>query len=191
MTGASISTPPPTTKTPWNLVFAHHPLHTKGTSHGKIANCLREEVYSYRSTPTKGYGLGKALNEIGVQGYFSGHEHVSQYHKSGNVDSFVCGGVSKQGFYGGENEATVMDWADRSFRPSFAAVTVNAHEMVTTFVQADYSAEMGQYTAPKHTHTHTHTQLRGVQSSVPRAACCVLRAVCCVLRAACCALLQH
>lgn len=94
-------------------------------------------------------GLSKTLNELNVQGYFSGHEHVSQHHKSGDVDSFVCGGVSKQGFYGGEIDAP-MDWVDRSFqldanhKPAFAAVTLNAHEMVTTFVQADYSFEVGR-----------------------------------------------
>jgi hypothetical protein len=92
-----------------------------------------------------GYGLQRVLNEGAAQAYFSGHEHVNQYHRAGKLDSFVCGGVSKQGFYGGKHPDIELDWMDASFQPAFVAVTVSVDEMITQFVQVTRN--------PKHAET--------------------------------------
>ena len=64
------------------IVFAHHPLFTKGKRHSSIGKCLRSPTYIYRGRETLGYDLLRILHANRVSMYLSGHEHVSQYHLS-------------------------------------------------------------------------------------------------------------
>eukprot|EP01124_Arcella_intermedia_P025267 TRINITY_DN4485_c0_g2_i1.p1 TRINITY_DN4485_c0_g2~~TRINITY_DN4485_c0_g2_i1.p1 ORF type:complete len:262 (-),score=37.87 TRINITY_DN4485_c0_g2_i1:125-838(-) len=89
----------------WKIVFAHHPLYTKGQNHGTIGDCLREPEYTHKNGTSVGYGLEKTLLDGQVDAYFSGHEHVFQHHKAHGIYHFVCGACSgDRRFYGGMNK---------------------------------------------------------------------------------------
>eukprot|EP01062_Namystynia_karyoxenos_P083617 TRINITY_DN9651_c0_g1_i1.p2 TRINITY_DN9651_c0_g1~~TRINITY_DN9651_c0_g1_i1.p2 ORF type:complete len:334 (+),score=63.02 TRINITY_DN9651_c0_g1_i1:152-1003(+) len=126
----------------WKLVYAHHPLHTKGSQHSKLATCLREPG-------PMNYNLEGILSEHGAQAYFAGHEHVQQHHFGRAVQSFVIGAVSECGFYGGEGYDVSIDWHDRHPQAGFAYVRVNSERMTVEFIGAETKAVIETVTVPR------------------------------------------
>ena len=39
----------------WKIVFAHHPMYTKGFKHGVLGDCLRNETYTGLNTWMYGF----------------------------------------------------------------------------------------------------------------------------------------
>jgi len=123
----------------WKIVFGHHPLYTKGKSHGVIGDCLRDDVYLSFGMSMCGYGFESVFQNENVDCYFSGHEHIFQHHKSGEVNHFVCGASSEQiGFYGGVDQNRKIDWFDesRSHR-GFCVAVITQHSMEVSFVNTN------------------------------------------------------
>jgi len=117
----------------WKIVFAHHPLYTKGKRHGKIAKCLREEIYQdSQGREAKGYGMENVLIQGGVQLYISGHEHVLQHKVSQGINYAVVFSGLFKGFYGGEEKSENMDWW--KVTSGFLAVTVTKEEIILKYV---------------------------------------------------------
>jgi len=117
----------------WKIVFAHHPLYTKGTHHGTIARCIRDETYTHRAGVSKGYDLEKVLIQGGVNLYISGHEHVSQQKVANGINyCVVFSGGADVGFYGKEDRNVEMDWW--KIVPTFLVVTVTSDELCIRFI---------------------------------------------------------
>jgi len=119
-------------KAHWKIVFAHHPLYTKGTEHGIIAKCLREDLYKHRTGESKGYDLEKVLLQGGVQLYLSGHEHVLQHKIAKGINYAVVFSGSDTGFYGEEDTSVEMNWFKEI--PGFLVVTVTTEEINLKYV---------------------------------------------------------
>jgi len=116
----------------WKIVFAHHPLYTKGSEHGTLGRCLRSEVYSHRGGTSAGYGLEKLLSECGVSAYISGHEHMMEHHFAEGIHHFVVGATGNAGWYGGEDPTQNIDWY--SARLGFAVCVVKDDQLNVKFV---------------------------------------------------------
>jgi hypothetical protein len=144
---------------PWQVVFGHHPIHTGGRRHSKIAECLREHSYLHRGEKTAGYGLGDVLLDGSVAMYLCGHEHVMQHKQYGCVAQCVSGAVSDTGFYGGIGEsATEMDWWDESYSRGFLAVTIRSEEAVLEFMDATGATVVHTITITKPSAGPNHTE---------------------------------
>lgn len=125
-------------KSDWKIVFAHHPLYTKGSSHGVIGDCLRDDVYYCNGSCSEGYGLEPVLVENKVDCYFSGHEHIFQHNQSQGVNYFVCGACSETvSYYGGEDKSRKMDWTDTTRQRGFCATVVTKTTMTVSFINTD------------------------------------------------------
>jgi tartrate-resistant acid phosphatase type 5 len=124
------------------IVFAHHPMFTKGRLHGAIGRCLRDKRYTFtrRGTVTtaNGYDFGTVLPEGGVDLYITGHEHVMQAHEAGGVLHIVAGAaLDRNNFYGGEDLEAKIDWVDPQQRQGFVAVEIAGDEIIVRFVGVD------------------------------------------------------
>lgn len=124
------------------IVFAHHPLHTKGRLHGAIGRCLRDRRYTFSRrgvvTSGDGYNFAPVLEEGSVDLYLSGHEHVMQAHEENGVLFVVAGAaLPKNNFYGGEDARENIDWVDPERRQGFVAVEINPKEIVVRFVSTE------------------------------------------------------
>jgi hypothetical protein len=103
-----------------------------------------------------------------VHAYFSGHEHVNQFHQNGSVASFVCGSVAAPGFYGGKHPDIDLDWMDiepantarKGIRPDqpagFTKTTVTADEMVVEFIRVSCHAAYSMRKAPTDSDVKCH-----------------------------------
>ena len=87
------------------VVFAHHPMYTKGNSHGRMGDSLREQ-----------FGVEDSLQNGRVKLYLSGHEHINQYTRKAGILHVVVGApmTNQITFYGGEDLQREMDWVDRT-----------------------------------------------------------------------------
>lgn len=95
------------------IVFAHHPMYTRGKYHSMIGRSLRTT-----------YGLEEVLARNKVDLYITGHEHVFQYHTERGVHSFVCGASCEYKFYGGEDKTQPITWADYSRSLGFLSLEI-------------------------------------------------------------------
>ena len=87
----------------WKFVLGHHPMYNKGKGHAAVANCLREEQYTYshhddsnesssgEEVKANGFGLENIVSKYERVIYLSGHEHVFQHHKANGVQHVICG----------------------------------------------------------------------------------------------------
>jgi len=124
-------------KNPWKIVFAHHPLYTKGNRHGIIGRYLRDDTYVAKEgdEPKPGFGIEKILIDAGVNIWLAGHEHVLQHKHVKGIDHFVISsGGSGFGWNGGKNPNVDMDWWNKS--PGFLVVTVSQETMLAQFVDS-------------------------------------------------------
>lgn len=155
----------------WKIVFGHHPMYSRGKSHGMLGRCLRGREYTYDSIPTgmgpfqqqsvpitaTGYNLESVLVNNGVAAYLSGHEHVFQHHENNGVHSFVCGASVEHKFYKGESEEQI-DWVDRSRSMGFLVVEVHRSELVIRFIGGHEAAYATSSTSSEGTGTMTGVQ---------------------------------
>jgi len=132
----------------WKVVFAHHPIYTKGVKHGVLGRILRNDTYKMQGVEEvqEGYGLEKVLVTSGASAYFSGHEHVLQQHSAGSVGHFVCGGSGAEGigFYGGEDmrpRSNHPSWVDgcssnrsQTASPGFAVCVADSRSLTVAFI---------------------------------------------------------
>jgi hypothetical protein len=121
----------------WKIVFAHHPLYTKGRGHNMEAQTLK-----------RAYHLEEVLVEGGAHAYFAGHEHVLQHHCASGVHHFVGGASSRSHFYHGEDKFIEIDWHDTSFSAGFLSVDVFREKLEVVFVEALGGAVIKQVVIP-------------------------------------------
>jgi hypothetical protein len=144
-----------------NIIFGHHPLHTRGRNYGRRGAQLREA------------GLEQCLLDNGVSLYIAGHQHVMQHYRSDGtdpgtqaksiagsdagvmvvepkldepcVDIVVCGasGGCKSKYGGPINPAYGRAmWHDGLMGLGFMSIDVCAvHGVTTTFIRAGANAE--------------------------------------------------
>eukprot|EP01039_Chlorochromonas_danica_P006111 gene6111-6729_t len=136
----------------WKFVFGHHPLYTQGRGHAVISHCLREKVFwlppaiaqqppGHLSTPSLavGFGLEEVLLGGGVDVYFSGHEHVFQYHQSFGLHHACCGASGAQirkdsGLLKGVDPSVSLDWVGKAQDIGFAAIEINGDSCCIRFL---------------------------------------------------------
>lgn len=128
----------------WKVLFAHHPIYTKGKGHGLPARCLRDSTYSVSSNGPlmKGFGLEAVLIDGGIDAYFAGHEHVFQYNFAEGIHHFCCGssGADQRpdtGLYLGPNQFEKIDWIGSPQQVGFVAVEMTADQMITRFIDVN------------------------------------------------------
>lgn len=75
------------------IVFAHHPMYTKGVGHGRSGDLLRlREFYpSWSPEVNRAYNLEETLIQGDCKIYIAGHEHVSQHHTIKGILNLVAG----------------------------------------------------------------------------------------------------
>lgn len=120
----------------WKIVFGHHPLYTKGKSHGELGRRLgKVQFIDKHGEEATGYGLEDILVKHGVAAYITGHEHKMQYHLERGVHHFVSGAAGHNNrFYGGIDERTHLSWVDHNATNGFLRVDVSVEQLVCTFV---------------------------------------------------------
>ena len=116
----------------WKIVYAHHPIYTKGRLHGITGRCLgKQKFIDENGIELDGFGLEDVLVRGGVTAYITGHEHKLQYHQCRGVNYFVAGASGyENNFYGGSDMSNTIDWIDNSKSSGFLSVKVN-YEMIT------------------------------------------------------------
>jgi len=120
----------------WKIVFAHHPMYTKGLKHGVLGRCLRDRQYTdLNGYQGEGYSLENVLVAGGVDAYITGHEHRLQYHNSRGVNNFVVGaaGYSNR-FYGGPDEEAKIDWYDKTGKSGFLSVQATRSQLTFQYM---------------------------------------------------------
>jgi hypothetical protein len=120
----------------WKIVFGHHPLYTKGKSHGELGRRLGlHEYIDKHGNLAGGYGLEDVLVKNKVDAYMTGHEHKMQYHCHRGVHHFVSGAAGHNNrFYGGVDENTELSWVDDKSSNGFLQVDVTADKLVCRFI---------------------------------------------------------
>lgn len=120
----------------WKVVFAHHPMYTKGLKHGVLGKCLKDHLYTDKTgCIQKGYGLEDILEEGGVDLYITGHEHLFQHHLARGVLHVVAGAAGYfNGLYGGADVSTNIDWVDPTSSSGFVSVDVTYDKLVLKFI---------------------------------------------------------
>jgi hypothetical protein len=109
----------------WKVVYAHHPLYTKGRGHHAESRTLRSD-----------YNFEEVLVSAGVDVYLAGHEHVFQHHVAGGIHHLVGGSSCRSNFYGGEDKTRDIDWIDHSKSPGFITGSVSRDKLVFQFIKA-------------------------------------------------------
>lgn len=123
----------------WKIVFAHHPMYTKGVHHGLIGRCLRDKTYEdAQGNIRNGFALEELLVSRRVDAYITGHEHRFQHHCAHGVRHFIAGaaGCDNQ-LYGGADPRFNIDWVDQSESDGFMVVEITATEMIVKFISND------------------------------------------------------
>lgn len=124
----------------WKVVFAHHPIYTKGRRHGRIADALRlgeVKADEFSHDPTNRYDMEAILRRAKCDVYYTGHDHVLQYHERYGIHHVVAGAASESGFFGGPNPATKMKWVDeKSNKGGFTVTDITKDTMEISFIQA-------------------------------------------------------
>jgi hypothetical protein len=120
----------------WKIVFGHHPLYTKGKSHGELGRRLGQSEYVDKHGNTAvGYGLEDVLVRNKVDAYITGHEHKMQYHYHRGIHHFVSGAAGHNNrFYGGIDEATELAWVDSQSSNGFLRVDVTVDQLICRFI---------------------------------------------------------
>jgi len=122
----------------WKIVLGHHPIYTKGRSHGVIARCLKDDTFIIKEgdEPASGYGMEKVLLEGRAHIYLAGHEHVLQHRHINDMHHFVVSsGGAGFGFNGGEDPNTQMDWFKKT--PGFLVMKVKETSIDCQFIDSN------------------------------------------------------
>jgi len=93
-----------------------------------------------------GFGLEDVLVNGNVDAYFSGHEHLFEYHYANGIHHFMCGSAGTSGvkFYGGEDQSRELTWYDNTkSKYGFVGVTiVDDTNMKVTYYDAPSGSEI-------------------------------------------------
>eukprot|EP01038_Epipyxis_sp_PR26KG_P008714 gene8714-11775_t len=130
----------------WKIVYAHHPMYTKGRWHGEEGKLLRDNVIEQKIgkgdkqkiETVQGFGMEDIFVEGGVDAYICGHEHVFQHHIARGINHFVAGAAGYTNtFYGGSDKYNNIDWVDSNETDGFLAITVSEDEMIVKFIKTE------------------------------------------------------
>ncbi|MEW5855113.1 MAG: metallophosphoesterase [Myxococcota bacterium] len=121
-----------TSRAPWKIVMAHHPLYSVGV-HG--------------NSPVMQRLVEDLLVEHRVQAYFSGHDHHLELHKPVRGVHHVVSGAG-----GGLDRPYPADWSDQALyvatRGGFVAARLDREQLVLEFVRPDARTQFA-YTLPR------------------------------------------